>query len=157
MLHWTDGTHITRRLRRRDSGSNFIFPYELTSDYSNEFAYMSHVRQTPIGTYVAIALRITDVEPNWTTTHNEPFLQLMGVGTEGEHVGPLRLWQHQDGDITAGSAYVVRGLKIANGRMWNDARQMWMRSPEAPKVVECSVRTDIEEVDNVESITCFLL
>ena len=113
---------------------------------------MGFVRECAIGTYVAIAMRIHDVQAKWSAI-NEPYLQLMGVDTEGEVVGPLRLWQREEGDIKLGGAYVVRGLKVVNDRAWDAMRSMWIRSADAPKILECSVRTACEDVEGVESIT----
>ena len=79
---------------------------------------MSFVRECAVGTYVAIAMRINDVQAKWSAI-NEPYLQLMGVDTEGGVVGPLRLWQREEGDIKIGGAYVVRGLKVVNDRAWD--------------------------------------
>ena len=80
----------------------------------------------------------------------------MGVDTEGGVVGPLRLWQREEGDIKIGGAYVVRGLKVVNDRAWDSTRGMWIRSADAPKIIECSVRTACEDVEDVESITQYL-
>ena len=113
---------------------------------------MAFVRECAVGTYVAIAMRINDVQAKWSTI-NEPYLQLMGVDTEGAAVGPLRLWQREEGEIRLGGAYVVRGLRVVNDRVWDQARGMWIRSADAPKIIECSVRTACEDVDGVESIT----
>jgi hypothetical protein len=156
VLHWTESTQMTLRLRPRDSGCNYIFPYDVTSDYSKDFASMAFVRESAVGTYVAIAMKITDVQPKWTSTQAEPYLQLMGVDTEGSAVGPLRLWQHEEGDIKPGGAYIVRGLKVVNDRVWDPAKSMWTRSPDAPKTIECSVRTACEDVEDIESITQYL-
>ena len=109
-----------------------------------------------VGTYVAIAMRITNVLPKWTLTRNEPYLQLMGVDREGFVVGPLRLWQLEAGDIRPGGAYVVRGLKVVYGRAWDSARGIWICSAVMPKTIECSVRTAFEDVSNVASITQYL-
>ena len=80
----------------------------------------------------------------------------MGVDTEGGVVGPLRLWQREEGDIKIGGAYVVRGLKVVNDRAWDSTRGMWIRSADAPIIIECSPRTACEDVEGVESITqCF--
>ena len=73
---------------------------------------MSFVRKCVVGTYVAIAMRISDVQPRRTSTCKVPYLQLTGVDREGGVVGPLRLWQLEEGDISRGGAYVVRGLKV---------------------------------------------
>ena len=83
---------------------------------------MAFVEECAIGTYVAIPMRITDVQPKWTSTENEPYLQLMGVDTEGGVVGPLRLWQREEGDVKLGGAYVVRGLRVVNDRAWDPSK-----------------------------------
>ena len=116
---------------------------------------MAFVRECGVGTYVAIAMRINDVQAKWSAI-NEPYLQLMGVDTAGGGVGPLRLWQREEGDIKIGGAYVVRGLKVVNDRAWDSTRGMWIRSADAPIIIECSPRTACEDVEGVESITqCF--
>ena len=117
---------------------------------------MAFAREAPVGTYVAIPMRITDVQARWTYAANEPYAQVNGVGTEGDAVGPLRLWQREEGDIKLGGAYVVRGLKVVNDRAWDSTKGMWIRSADAPKTIECSVRTACEDVEDVESITQYL-
>jgi protein-arginine kinase activator protein McsA len=156
VLFWTESTQMSLRLRPRDSGCDYIFPYDVMSDYSKDFASMAFVRQCAVGTYVAIAMRITDVQPKWTSTQNEPYLQLMAVDTDREVVGPLRLWQREEGDIKLGGAYVVRGLKVVNDRAWDSTKAIWIRSADAPKIIECSARTAWEDVEDVESITQYL-
>jgi hypothetical protein len=156
VLYWTESTQMSLRLRPSDSGCNYIFPYDVKSDYSNDFASMDFVRECTVGTYVAIAMRITDVQPKWTSAQNQPYLQLMGVDTEGGVVGPLRLWQREEGDIKLGGAYVVRGLKVVNDRAWDSTKGIWIRSADAPKIIECSARTAWEDVEDVESITQYL-
>ena len=111
--------------------------------------------ECPVGSYVAIAIRIHDVQAKWTQL-NEPYLQITGVDTEGDAVGTLRLWQREEGDIKSGGAYVVRGLRVVNDRAWDPTRGIYVRSSDQPKKLECSVRTACEDVEGVESITkCF--
>jgi len=156
VLYWTESTQMSVRLRPSDPGCKYIFPYDVMSDYSKDFASMAFVGECAVGTYVAIAMRINDVQAKWTSTQNEPYLQVMGVDTERNVVGPLRLWQREEGDIKIGGAYVVRGLKVVNDRAWDSTRGMWIRSADAPKTIECSVRTACEDVEDVESITQYL-
>ena len=155
VLSWTESSQMSLGLRPSDSGCRYIFPYDVMNDYSKDVASMAFVRECAVGTYVAIAMRINDVQAKWSAI-NEPYLQLMGVDTEGGVVGPLRLWQREEGDIKIGGAYVVRGLKVVNDRAWDSTRGMWIRSADAPKIIECSVRTACEDVEGVESITQYL-
>ena len=153
---WAEGTQITRRLHPTDVGHTYVFPYEVASDYSADFASMAYVRDyARVGTYVAIAFRVSFVEEKYTAV-GEPYLQVMGVDTERVAVGPLRLWQRRAGDLHAGRAYVFRGLKVVNDRMWDALQYAWIRSSDAPKTVECCQRTAWEDVDDLESITQYL-
>ena len=156
VLYWTESTQMSVRLRPRDSGCNYIFPYDVMSDYSKDFASMAFARECAVGTFVAIAMRISDVQAKWTSRKKDPYLQVMGVDTEGGVVGPLRLWWHEQGDIKLGGAYVLRGLKVVNGWAWDSTNGMWMRSADAPKTIECSPRTACEDVEDVESITQYV-
>ena len=40
-----------------------IFPYDVTSDYTNDVASMALVRECAAGTYVSIAMRIMNMQP----------------------------------------------------------------------------------------------
>ena len=117
---------------------------------------MSFVQDCAVGTHVAIAMRITEVQPRWTVALYRPYLELWGVDTEGGVVGPLRLWQREAGDIIPGGAYVVRGLRVVHDRMWDSARRRWVPSPATPKTIERSARTACEDVEDIETITQFL-
>ena len=153
VLYWTENTQMTLRLQPGDSGPPYVFPYDTIAEYSNNFASMTFAQECEVGTYVAIAMRVTDVQPKWTVDKSEPYMQLMGVDTEGVSVGPLRLWKYEEIDIELGNSYVVRGLRVNNDRVWNEAKWMWIRSAEAPKIVECSVRSAIEDVTCVDAVT----
>ena len=155
VLLWTVSTQMSLRLRPGGSGCNYIFPYDVMSDYSTNFASMSFVRKCAIGTYVAIAMRIIDVRTRRTST-DEPYLEVMGVDTEGVDVRSLRLWRHEEGDIRSGGAYVVRGLKVVHDRLWDSARGRWRPSAGTPKTIACSVRTAVEDVSDVDTITQYL-
>ena len=61
-----------------------------------------------------------------------------------------------DGDIRLGGAYVVRGLKVLNEGAWNAPKAVRIPSAGAPKTIGCSVRTALEDVSGVESITQYL-
>ena len=114
---------------------------------------MTFVRDyAQVGAYVAIAMRVSSAEEKLTGA-GEPYLQVMGVDTMGAAVGPLRLWQRRAGDLHAGRAHMFRGLKVVNDRMWDASQYAWIRSPQAPRALECCQRTAWEDVDGVEAIT----
>ena len=112
------------------------------------------MRKCAVGSYVAIAMRIHEVEAK-VSAIDEPYLVLTGVDMDGSDVGPLRLWQRNEGEISAGCAYVVRGPKVAHDRAWDTTRQTYVRWPDRPLTVECSARTACEEVTDFESVTQF--
>ena len=116
---------------------------------------MAFVQQCAVGTYVAIAMRITDVRARRTST-DQPYLEVMGFDTEGVGVGPLRICLHEEGDIRLGGAYLVRGLKVENDGSWNSAKGVWIRCVGTAKVIGCSVRAALEDVSHVDSITQYL-
>ena len=97
---------------------------------------MAFVRDAPVGTYVAIPMRIHDVQARYTHASQEPYLRVHGGDAEGDAAGPLR-------------------LEVVNDRAYDSARGMWMRSASASKTIECNVWTACEDVGDVESITQF--
>ena len=113
---------------------------------------MAFVQHRAVGMYVAIAMRITGVRARRTST-DQPYLEVMGFDTEGVGVGPHRLWLYEEGDIRLGGAYLVRGLKVENDGSWNSAKGVWIRCVGTAKAIGCSVRTALEDVSDVESIT----
>ena len=156
VLQWTESTQMSVRSRPCDPGCIYRFPYDVTAAYSKDFASMAFARECAIGTHVAIAMRITDVQPKWARTRIEPYLELRGRDIEGDVVGPLCLWHHEEGDISIGGVYVVRGLKVVNDWTWDHANGLWIRSAAMPKTIECSILTACEDVADVESITQYL-
>ena len=83
---------------------------------------MHYVRKCAVGSYVAIAMRVYAVEAK-VSAIGEPFLVLTGVDMDGSDVGPLRHWQRNEGEVSAGCSYAVRGLKAAHDRAWGTTRQ----------------------------------
>ena len=116
---------------------------------------MAFARDCIVNTYVAIPMRITQSEPKWTQ-QNEPYLQITGLDTEGGNVGPLRLWQYEEGDINPGHAYILRGLRVVYDRIWGARESNYVRSANVPKIIECNLRTALEHVEGVQSITEYL-
>ena len=107
VLQWTESTQMSVRSRPCDPGCIYRFPYDVTAAYSKDFASMAFVRECAIGTHVAIAMRITDVQPKWARTRIEPYLELRGRDIEGDVVGPLCLWHHEEGDISIGGGALM--------------------------------------------------
>ena len=116
---------------------------------------MAFARACIVNTYVAIPMRINESEPKWTQ-QSEPYLQIMGIDTDGGSVGPLRLWQYEEGDINPGDAYILRGLKVVYDRIWGAARNKYVRTDDLPKTIECNLWTACEHAEGIQSITEYL-
>ena len=43
-------------------------------------------------------------------------------------VGPLRLWQRNESESSAGVAHVLRGLEVDHDRAWDTTWQCYLRS-----------------------------
>ena len=76
----------------------------------------------------AVAMRVYAVEAK-VSAIDEPYLVLTGVDMDGSDVGPLRLWQRNEGESNAGCSYVVRGLRVVHDRAWDTTRQCYVRRP----------------------------
>ena len=53
---------------------------------------------------------------------------LTGADMDTSVVGPLRLWQRNEGESSAGVAHVVRGLEVVHDRAWDTTWQCYVRS-----------------------------
>ena len=151
LLYWTENTQMTLLER----ASSFTFPYDILTQYSKDFASMAFARDCIVNTYVAIPMRITQSEPKWTQ-QSEPYLQITGFDTDGGNVGPLRLWQCEEGDINLGHAYILRGLRVVYDRIWDATASNYVRTSNRPKIIECNLRTALEHVQGVEYITQYV-
>ena len=85
----------------------------------------------------------------------ETYLQVSGVDMDGDQVGPLRLWEHTESDVEAGSIYIFRGMKIASERTWDDASWKWTNHSQGLKTLDCDIRTAIEDVSDQPDITSY--
>ena len=80
-----------------------------------------------------------------------PYLHVSGVDMNGENVGPLRLWNHDESDVEIGNICILRGLRVATERQWNGEKYVTER--EGPKRLDCDNRTAIENVSDQPEIT----
>ena len=58
---------------------------------------------------------------------------------------------HSEGDVVAERIYFIRGLKVAQQRVWDSNLSCYVRSS-AAKVLESSVRTSVEDVTDREEV-----
>ena len=72
---------------------------------------------------------------------------------DGVGVGPLRLWNHVEGDVEAGRICILRGLKVATERQWNGEK--YVNDREGAKKLDSDARTAIEDVSDQPEITVY--
>ena len=71
----------------------------------------------------------------------------------GMEVGPVRLWNHVEGDVEVGTICILRGLKVAAERSWNGEKYVTDR--DGAKKLDNDARTAIEDVSNQPEITYY--
>ena len=83
----------------------------------------------------------------------EPYLQVSGVDMDGVDVGPLRLWNHVEGDLDVGIICILRGLKVGTERSWNGEK--YVNNREGARKLDSDARTAIEDVSDHPEITAY--
>ena len=109
-----------------------------------------------LGHFVDLVLRVGAVDelsiqsgPNF----GAPYLQVSGWDMDGMEVGPLRLWNHEVGEITVDGIYILRGLKVATERQWNG--DAYVSNRDGAKKLVSDARTAIEDVSDQPGITSY--
>ena len=117
----TSTTVITTCLEPADGHVPARFPYDVTR-VTKHLATKEFVTQASLGHFVDLVLRVDSVEqlPIQSGANvGASYLQVSGVDMDGADVGPLRLWNHVEGDVEIGNICILRGLKVANEKQWN--------------------------------------
>ena len=112
--------------------------------------------QASLGTFVDLVIRIDsadELEIQSGVNAGAPYLQVSGVDMDGAQAGPLRLWDHEEGAVEAGTIYILRGLKIATERQWDGEK--YASDPQGMKKMDCGNRTAIEDVSAQPEITSY--
>ena len=156
-LFCTDETVITTCVEPTGGGSAARFAYDV-SEVTKHLATKAYATQAGLGSFVDLVIRIDAADelpiqsgPN----QGETYLQVSGVDMDGDQVGPLRLWEHTESDVEAGSIYIFRGMKIASERTWDDASWKWTNHSQGLKTLDCDIRTAIEDVSDQPDITSY--
>ena len=68
-------------------------------------------------------------------------------------VGPLRLWNHEEGDVQVQSICILRGLKVAPEKLWNGEK--YVNDRDGAKQLDSDARTAIEDVSDQFKITSY--
>ena len=137
---WTDDTGV------RDSCQDFDFAYD-SPEYSKEFASIEFAKGLSMGSYVSLAVHVTEVRPSWTK-EQDPYLLVAGLDADHNPTGSLRLWMFEAGDVLTGRIYFIRGLKVRPEQVWSNG--VYTRSA-FKKRLESGDRTAVEDVtDNMK-------
>ncbi len=149
-LYWSEAARIVKRFDKVDAGGPFVFEYE-TKAVTQDLATMAHIQDYSKGDFVALVIRPQSVECRYTEA-GESFLLVHGYDMNGAATGTLRFWRHEDGDITEGKIYIIRGLKIVDETYWSDDAWKYVPREDGTKTVEVTFRTAFEEVTDVVEV-----
>ena len=114
--------------------------------------------QASLGTFLDLVIRIysaEEVEVQNGANQGMPYLRVDGVDLDGELVGPLRLWGYVVGDLEPGNTCILRGLKIASERVYDESLAKWVSNVQGGKTLVCDARTAIEDVSDIAEITSY--
>ena len=110
--------------------------------------------QGTIGEFFALVIKATSVEQKTTFDKGEPYLEVHGVDMDRVPITALRMWMFEEGEIVPGNLYILRGLRVAPDRVWDDAAWKYVPSPDRRKL-DCSGRSAVEDVTSFSSIAAF--
>ena len=154
-LFCSDDTVISSCLEDNDRHGLARFTYDVR-EVTKHLATLGVGTQAPLGHFVDLVLRVDSADqlqiqsgPNFGAF----YLQISGVDMDGATVGPLRLWNHLEGDVQVQSICILRGLKVATERKWNG--ETYVNDREGAKKLDCDARTAIEDVSDQPEITCY--
>jgi len=151
VLQWDAGTNLALRLEDHDTESPRIFPY-ITDAISDDFATKAHMQGAAVGTFIALVLRAQAVEERVSDYTGDSYLVVHGIDMDGSMVGPLRLFRFDSDDMDFGRVYIVRGLKVVVDTQWSYEQHQYVPRVDGTKNVECSYRTALEDVSDVDAI-----
>ena len=60
----------------------------------------------------------------------------------------LRLWGFVGGDVEENNIYILRRLKVAPEKYWENSASKYVNDPSGRRVLECNPRTSIEDVSH---------
>ena len=156
-LRCTHETVITTCLEPTAGMSDAPFAYDVTQ-VTKHLATKETGMQASLGTFVDLVIRIysaEEVEVQNGANQGMPYLRVDGVDMDGEHVGPLRLWDYVEGDLEPGNTCILRGLKIASERVYDESLAKWVSNVQGGKTLVCDSRTAIEDVSDIAEITSY--
>jgi len=130
-----------------------MFEYHV-SEVSQDMASLEFVKSMQVGDFVAMVLRINQLEEGETSNTGEPFLCIYGMDMHTITVGPIRLWRWTlaDSGMQIGGTYVLRGLRVVKETSWSDDKWAYAPREDGAMTVECNFRTAVEDVSTVEDM-----
>ena len=149
----TSATVIKKCLEPKDSPARFVYD---VSDVTKHLATKAYGEQTSLGDFIDLVLHVdtvTEMPIQSGANVGQSYLLVTGVDMNGVEVGPLRLWNHVEGDVEIGKTCIIRGLKVMNERQWNGER--YIRDREGAIKFESDARTAIEDVSDQPEITSY--
>ena len=154
VLFWTGDTVLTQKLEPHHVSIPAEFPYDTTA-ITDGFATWQHVQTMRPNDYAALVLKVISVAEKATMAKAVPYLEIYGADMDGAHVGALRLWRWEEGDILGGEIYILRGLKVKHEQVWCAENRKWVPCADGRLTLECGNRTAAEKVSHVAAISTF--
>ena len=131
------------------------FTYDV-SEVAKHLATQSFGIKMSLGNFVDLVIRVTavdELEIQSGQNIGALYLQVSGWDMDGMEVGPLRLWNHEVGEITVDGIYILRGLKVATERQWNG--DIYVNNRDGVRKLVSDARTAIEDVSDQPTITSY--
>ena len=153
VLYFDEQSLLVECKQEHSSINTLMFEHHL-SEVSQDMATQDFVQSMQVGEFVAMVLRINQLEEGATNNTNEPFLCIYGMDMDTITVGPIRLWRWTVADcgMQLGNTYVLRGLRVVKETSWSDDKWAYVPREDGAMTVECNFRTAVEDVSQVEAI-----
>jgi hypothetical protein len=159
LLYWSEHTFIRnchtfiRNVHQELPGIAYdggCFNY-VANVKSTEFITKATLQEQRPASIVSMLLFIVRTEER-TTKKLEKFMSVHASDTNGDSIGPVRFWRWEEGDIAMGRTYVVRGLKVAKTRQWDNIHKRFTLLQDGANTVEMCKLTVVEDVTDIEEI-----
>ena len=133
------------------SASGPTCPY-MNSAATDGLATCNSVHHKSLGEYVDFVIKVNSAQEYMSSINGEPYLRIHGFDMENNHVWPLFMWRFKEGDLVNNRIYILRGMKVVKETQWCVHSHAWMPFEDARQKIECSFRTAVEDVTDVQTI-----
>ena len=153
VLYFDEQSLLAECKQEHSSINTLMFEHHV-SEVSQDMASQDFLQSMQVGEFVAMVLRINQLEEGETQNTGEPYLCIYGMDMDTITVGPIRLWRWTAADcgMQLGNTYILRGLRVVKETSWSDDKWAYVPREDGAMTVECNFRTAVEDVSQVEAI-----